>query len=276
MVQQKKFGWLACFFISLSLAFLGQNQVALAKTQTMIPTLFIHGWGSSYHAEEKMAQAAKKAGVTKTIILADVDLNGNVTLKGKIPAQAKAPLVLVNFENNKNVNAKMEAGYLKSVLETLQQKYHFQKMNLVGHSMGNMAILDYLLENAQNKELPQLNKQVALAAFPNGLVGEMPTDVTVAKDGRPDQETSTFTELLALRELYPKGASVLNIYGNLEDGSDSDGPVPVRSAQTLRYLVTPNAKSYEEHQITGKLGQHSKLHNNREVDRLLIKFLWGK
>lgn len=276
MVQQKKFGWLACFFISLSLAFLGQSQVALAKTQTMIPTLFIHGWGSSYHAEEKMAQAAKKAGVTKTIILADVDLNGNVTLKGKIPAQAKAPLVLVNFENNKNVNAKMEAGYLKSVLETLQQKYHFQKMNLVGHSMGNMAILDYLLENAQNKELPQLNKQVALAAFPNGLVKEMPSDVTVAKDGRPDQETSTFTELLPLRELYPKGASVLNIYGNLGDGSDSDGPVPVRSAQTLRYLVTPNAKSYEEHQITGKLGQHSKLHNNREVDRLLIKFLWGK
>nr|WP_277955593.1 alpha/beta hydrolase [Lactobacillus intestinalis] len=32
----------------------------------------------------------------------------------------------------------------------------------------------------------------------------------------------------------------------------------------------------EEHLITGVGAQHSRLHENPEVDKLLIKFLWGK
>ncbi|MFT8845012.1 MAG: alpha/beta hydrolase, partial [Schleiferilactobacillus harbinensis] len=33
------------------------GQVQYARTTT--PTLFLHGWGSSYHAEEHMTNAAK-------------------------------------------------------------------------------------------------------------------------------------------------------------------------------------------------------------------------
>ncbi len=41
-------------------------------------TLFFHGGGSSYRAETGMVNAAKKAGVTNTVIRADVTNNGKL------------------------------------------------------------------------------------------------------------------------------------------------------------------------------------------------------
>ena len=45
---------------------------------------------------------------------------------------------------------------------------------------------------------------------------------------------------------------------------------------TIRDKLRSNgrAKSYREVEIKGKNAQHSKLHENKEVDKLLIDFLW--
>ena len=116
--------------------------------QSTTPTLFFHGYGSSANAERHMTNAAKKAGVTKTVIRANVDRNGAVTLGGDIPKGAINPIVEVNYEDNRNP---IDVGrYAKAVVSKLQEKYGFTKMNMVGHSLGNMSILYYLLEQAQN------------------------------------------------------------------------------------------------------------------------------
>lgn len=262
--------------ISIFLVVLGGTFSAEASKKETIPTFFIHGYGSSYRAEQKMVAAAPKKKVTKTVVLVNVDMNGQAHFKQELPKDAKDPIIEVNFENNKNVNAMMESQYLKSVITLVQTKYDFKKMNIVAHSMGNSAVLFYLRDNAGDKSLPRLNKEVALAAFPNGLVDEMPKDITVEKDGKPSVFAGDFTNFLPLKESYPKNAKVLNIYGDVLDGSQADGYVPVKSAKTLRYLVTPNASSYQELEIKGKNGQHSKLHNNKKVNQALIKFLWNK
>ena len=54
-------------------------QAAKQFVHSNIPTIFVHGWGSSAHAEEKMANAAKRAGVTNTIVRANVSRQGKVT-----------------------------------------------------------------------------------------------------------------------------------------------------------------------------------------------------
>lgn len=78
------------FTISLT-ACTNQNKVDHTKSQTKItstPTLFFHGGGSSYHAEEHMVAAAEKAGVTNSVIRAEVAPNGKVSLSGswkKVP-----------------------------------------------------------------------------------------------------------------------------------------------------------------------------------------------
>lgn len=52
--------------------------------------------------------------------------------------------------------------------------------------------------------------------------------------------------------------------------------VSVASAQTYKYLINNRAKSYREVELHGKNAQHSKLHENKTIDKELIKFLWHK
>jgi len=45
-----------------------------ASIRINTPTLFVHGWGSSYHAEESMVAYAQKHHATNSVIRADVSL----------------------------------------------------------------------------------------------------------------------------------------------------------------------------------------------------------
>ena len=246
--------------------------------QSRTPTLFFHGYGSSANAEKHMVEAARQAGVTQTIITATVDSHAQVTLKGDIPKDAVNPIVMVEFTDNRNANYAQVGEYASAVVRELQARYSFKKMNFVAHSMGNMSILFYLLEHAQNEELPQLQKQVNIANHVNGLEGmDLPANLTIldSKTGEPSAMSDSYQKLLGLREIYPQDqVDVLNIYGDLKN--ESDGSVLNVSSRSLKYLVIDNAKSYQEKRVTGPLAQHSQLHENPEVDRLLIDFLWGK
>ena len=246
--------------------------------QSSTPTLFLHGYGSSANAEKHMAEAARKAGVTQTIITATVDSHAQVTLKGDIPKDAVNPIVMVEFADNRNANYAQDGEYAAAVVRELQARYGFKKMNFVAHSMGNMSILFYLLEHAQNEELPKLQKQVNIANHVNGLEGmDLPANLTIldSNTGEPSAMSDSYQKLLGLREIYPQDqVDVLNIYGDFKN--QSDGSVLNVSSRSLKYLLIDNAKSYQEKRVTGPLAQHSQLHENPEVDRLLIDFLWGK
>ena len=246
--------------------------------QSRTPTLFFHGYGSSANAEKHMVEAARQAGVTQTIITATVDSHAQVSLKGEIPKDAINPIVMVEFEDNRNANYAQDGEYAAAVVRKLQARYGFKKMNFVAHSMGNMSILFYLLEHAQNEELPQLQKQVNIANHVNGLEGmDLPANLTILDNhkGQPSAMSDSYQKLLGLREIYPQDqVDVLNIYGDFKN--QSDGSVLNVSSRSLKYLVIDNAKSYQEKRVTGPLAQHSQLHENPEVDRLLIDFIWRK
>lgn len=245
---------------------------SLTNTKT-IPTFFFHGWGSSANAETQMANAAKKAGASNTIIQADVSKNGTVKLNGTIPKNAKNPIIKVNLEDNQSG----KTLYVKDVITAISNKYHYARINLVSHSMGNLQIANYINENYDNKKLPKINKVVSIAGHYDGYLGEEAGQKAKIKDKKtsePDIYSDGFKQLLPLRKHYPRQIEVLNIYGNKEDGSNSDGSVSVASAQSYKYLINGRAKSYREVEIKGKNAQHSKLHENKEVDKLLIDFLW--
>lgn len=140
-------------------------------------------------------------------------------------------------------------------------------------------IVNYINENFANKKLLIINKVVSIAGHYNGWLGVpegKSAKIADPKTGRPNVFAPSFKQLLGLRKHYPKQIEVLNIYGDKKDGSKSDGAVTVASSQSYRYLINNWAKSYREVEITGKMAQHSKLHENKEVDKLLIKFLWDK
>lgn len=117
------------FTISLT-ACTNQNKVDHTKSQTKItstPTLFFHGGGSSYHAEEHMVAAAEKAGVTNSVIRAEVAPNGKVSLSGSWKKGAKNPIVEVNYENNRELNFSRHGVYATNVVKALQKRYGVKK-----------------------------------------------------------------------------------------------------------------------------------------------------
>ena len=137
--------------------------------QSTTPTLFFHGGGSSYHAEEHMVNAAKKAGVTSTVLRADVTNNGKVTLHGSMHKGAINPIVEVNYDNNRQLDFNKHGEYATNVVKALQKRYRITKINMVGHSLGNISIIYYMLQNGKNQNMPQLQKQVDIAGHFAGL-----------------------------------------------------------------------------------------------------------
>lgn len=263
--------------------FISQNQTQAVKAearktfiQSSRPTIFFHGWGSSSRAERHMANAAKDAGVTKTIIDAKVDKDGRVTLDGTIPKGAINPIVLVNFDNNRGASTRDQGDYAYAVVKALQDNYGITEMNMVGHSYGNMAIVYYMLQHGSDTSLPKLVKQVDIAGHFNGIIGiDEPENISLNDEGKPSSLTESYQELLAVGDHYPQGqVEVLNIYGNTGNGSDER--VTNLSSQSLDYLIKGHVKSYQEKEITGPNGQHSKLHETALVDKPLIDFLWSK
>ena len=144
--------------------------------------------------------------------------------------------------------------------------------------MGNLLVYYYLRNHGADPKLPQIQKLVDIAGHWNGLEVEKGANkVTLnPKTGEPSQQLPEYADLITLRNTFPQQIKVLNIYGNLEDGSNSDGTVPNVSSKSLRWLLNNRAKSYQELEIKGKMGQHSKLHENKQVDRALVKFIWEK
>jgi uncharacterized alpha/beta hydrolase family protein len=277
----RKFRWLILSLLALLLVLVptasGHAQALSKKyVQSTTPTIFFHGFGSSAHAEQYMVDNIMKAGVSKTAIVANVAADGQVTLQGRIPKGAINPLVEVNFENSRNSDYDLQGQWVKNVVVKLQDTYHFKKMNIEAHSMGNMAVMYYLLNNCQNKKLPQLQKQVAMAGTFDGAMGwNEPNNLTVnSKTGKPSAENEAFKKLLPLRTSYPKQVQVLNIYGDIGGGNDSQ--VSNNSCKTLRYLINGRTKSYREVKITGPNAKHELLHHNPQVNKILIQYFWGK
>nr|WP_275590254.1 alpha/beta hydrolase [Mammaliicoccus sp. P-M59] len=246
---------------------------------SQIPTLFLHGYAGSANSEKYMVQQAKKKGVTKEVITAYVSEDGEVRLKGKLKKDATNPIVQIELENNKQGDLDLNAEWFKNVLAKLQSEYGIKKFNFVGHSMGNLSFAKYMLKYGDDETLPQLNKEVNIAGTFNGVLNmnEQVNEISVDRSGKPSRMNPPYPELQQLKDIY-KGQEieVLNIYGDLQDGTNSDGRVSNSSSKSLKYLLGNSPKSYKESKYEGKTAQHSELHENKQVANEIVEFLWGK
>lgn len=256
-----------------------KSHAATNRYKDVQPTLFIHGYRSNYHAEQHMANAAVKAGVTKTIVRAEISKTGSVTLHGKLKASDHHPIVEINYQYSTNPDYYTNAQWAKNVVTKLQKTYNIKNFNFVGHSNGNLIIMYYLRNYANDKKLPKVRKIVDIAGHYNGILrqNDEVNQMKLKSNGRPTYIDSDYRELLKLRSSLPKKQiAFLNIYGDLNNGTHSDGQVSNASTLSLKYLVSGRAKSYQVKKFTGKSAAHSSLHENKNVDKALIKFLWSK
>ena len=90
--------------------------------------------------------------------------------------------------------------------------------------MGNLSFAYFMKLYGQDTQLPQLNK-VNIAGTFNGVLNlnEKVNEISVDKNGKPSKMTENYQQLLGLKNNYKdKQIDVLNIYGDIQDGTHSD------------------------------------------------------
>lgn len=239
------------------------------------PTLYFHGLMGSVKNEKPLVDAAEDKGITNSVIRANVDDAGKVKLIGKLTSKAKNPIIKVNFKNNVQPSFKENGIYASNVVKALQKKYRIRKVNMIGYSLGNMAIIHYVIQNGNKKKMPKLVKMVNLAGhFDGAYFKELPAEFRAPKDlrvdanGKPNKMNGTYQKMLKVRPIFQKyPVTCLNVIGDI--GNGSDGVVEIDSARSLKYLV--GKRNYHELMINA---DHGTIPNSKQVINKALKFLF--
>ncbi|WP_461225855.1 alpha/beta hydrolase [Lacticaseibacillus suihuaensis] len=264
--------------VLLSLGLFGGVRPAEAVPATRAPaTLYLHGHFGGPRSMDYLMHEAEVEDQAHTVITATVSRHGHVTLRGRWPKATRRPLVKIVFKNNRTLRYDRIVNWLHNVLVALQRKYGMQKFNIVAHSLGNAAVLFYELHYGQDRSLPQLQKYAAIAGNFDGIPGrhrgQHPNHLL--PDGRPHWIAPPYQDAINLRHVFPKDqVDILNLYGNLEDGSHSDGKILNASSRSLRFLLGKQARSYREKEFLGWDARHGLLRLNHRVAKTVNRFLW--
>lgn len=273
---------LALIFVTiLSLLGIGVSALSPAVEATpkprTTPTLYLHGYGGGPKSMASLMHQAVIHDHAQTALIARVSPTGHVQLSGNWQAHNRHPLIQVVFTNNHTRDAHLLSRWLEDVLVALQARYQFTQFNVVAHSLGNSAVLAYLLDNSHQSKLPQLAKYVAIAGNFDGIPGQHHHQHpnTILANGRPTWETPAYRDAVQARDqLQLQNTHILNLYGNLGNGSDSDGKILNASSRSLGYLVRGRVASYQEQEFYGKHAQHRQLRLNPSVAKTANNFLW--
>lgn len=285
----KKLWWIVLFF-SLVLGvsyFYGQNNHAFKNvtgqeqsqkdnvTKSSVPTVFIHGYGGTRFSFGGMIRRFDRQTVGVRSVRLTVQEDGTIEKSGVFEKENN-PLIQVLFEDNKS-NEWSQAEWIKNVLVYLKEKYGVEKVNLVGHSMGGVSSLRYLVTYSNQENLPVVSKFVSIGAPFNNFIEDSRTAETIDKEGvLSNQESERYQEFAQKMAQVSITTKILNIGGEIDEQTHGDGSVPIGSVAVIGKLLRTHGVNYQFQYVKGKAANHSGLHENQKVDKMVVQFLWGK
>ncbi|GMC01528.1 alpha/beta fold hydrolase [Enterococcus thailandicus] len=249
------------------------TQTSDASKKSTTPTLFFHGYSGTVNSFKGMLQRLEETQLAKQSLQLTVSPDGTVQATGKLSQQAENPMIQVLFTDNVN-NEWNQTEWIKNCLTYLQTTYGVEKVNVVGHSMGGVSALRYLVTYGQETSLPQVEKFVAIGAPFNDFTDDSAQTLTDERANGPAVTSSRYQDYQQMIDNVPTQTKVLLIAGQLSQTDLSDGTVPLNSALAVFALLTQHGNQVKEKVIEGDNASHSMLHENQEVDQLVQKFIW--
>lgn len=237
-------------------------------------TLFIPGYAGNRFSFGGMLQRFVTGGIANKSLVVMIDRHNHPHVQGQLDPYR--PMVQLVFATPRVAVRQQAAGVL-AVVKYLIAHEHVQTMNLVAHSMGGVVLFQYLTTAAKLVNLPEVRKVVTIGApFNDSEVGQntYPIENHPLTATGPAQTTPVYNYFLRTLQRLPNTISYLNIAGNIGDAAQSDGAVALNSALSLRFLLQPTIDQYQEFVVHGKNARHSRLHENYEVDRQIVQFLY--
>lgn len=239
-----------------------------------IPIIYFHGFrGGDYTTRFMVKQAGIDKGNDK-FLKVTADLLGNFKLEGTWTGD-KQPIVQVVFRQ-RIAGIYAIDYYLSFILPFLSKRYKFKTYTAVAHSLTCPCIIRNEMKNYRKKKFPHPNKTVFIAGPFNGVtyLGDIPNVNSLNDKGRPTMMNPHYLYLLFRRRRFNSNISVLNIYGNVLDDTNTDKFISVVSAKSIRYILAPAAHLYQEVEIRGeKYAEHSIMHDNPFVINIINKFI---
>ena len=234
------------------------------------PTLFIPGHlGTRYSFGHMLWRMQRRYGLSKDVV-AIVAPDGRVRLRGRLNLNHHAA-VQVLF-TDKTVRPAAQLRGLNHVITALQAQQAFSQLNLIGHSMGGVTAVLYLL----SKPAVPVANLVTIAAPMNDLEVAQRSPIlnwSLTRQG-PEHTAPIYQQFQRTIDNLPSDLRWLNIAGDLMLGGRHDGEVAINSSFAVRYLVKDRIKDYTEVVIRGPRAAHSLLHENRLVDHDIVEYLW--
>jgi len=240
------------------------------------PTFYVHGFQGSAKSTNTLIAHAEKTAHAHKVLVATVSTSGNVTLSGQWKKGTRNPIIQVVFKNNL-AQYDQQSTWLAAVITAVKAQQSFKTYNIVAHSAGCVASVNMLM-TTQAKGFPKIHKLVTIAGPFDGVVGEddVANQNSFLSSGQPKYAHAAYELLVAKRTNFPKGVHLLNIVGNLDNGSNEDGFVTNVSARSIKYLLRGRQVHYTEKDFYGKKAQHSQLHENPKVALAVDRYLWHR
>lgn len=277
------------------------QRISLSSSRAAIPTIYLPGSSGSKNTTQPIINYARqhlKESNQETVKIAfdgkvTYPTNWNPTKRATMiqvllpmPQHSKGGKRTVKMPSNNNFqkgqqNFFLPTGQIKGMqrlLANLKSHYRIKEINVVSHSAGGVMFLQTLLAT-KSTIMPQIKHFIPIAGHFNGYIGDnnrgtSPNTNYLTSSGRPKIMTEQYRQLLKQKSNFPKQTKVLNIYGDLGNGSHSDGTVINESSRSLHYLVGMRNTNYHERKFTGSQYRHGKQVGNRQIQKLVFKTLY--
>lgn len=254
-----------------------ENDELLAETfseginKTNVPTLFFHGYLGNGLTFNGMVNRFVRNEIGEESITLTVSATGEVEEEGNWVAEGN-PLIQVVFEDNTNQEWQ-QAEWIQQVLIYLEETYQISAVNLLGHSMGGVSIMRYLTIFGGAGTTVEIQRVVTIGS-PFNDFNEDERDIGQITLTGPVITAPRYAEYADNFENVPRSTAFLTIAGDIDGDNGGDGTVPVASVAAINHLFYQAGVSNQFMKVEGRTSQHTALHENRQVDRLVIDFLW--
>lgn len=252
-----------------------------AQASANTATVFVHGLQGSHHSTDTMiSDLSQRYPGTQLVMTINVQADGTLQVSGHY-RNVKHPLVQVNFLNN-SASTTTNAQWLGKAMKYLRTKAGVTSADFVAHSAGNVAV--YQLLTSHPKTMPTIKKFVILAGPFDGVLSlndqANKVKVNAQNHYKPSIEYPansyypSYQQLVKMSAAFPKNIKVLNVYGNVGDGSNSDTLVSNASALSVNYLLKNQNTPVQNRCYRSAKATHSGLHRSKTVDNWIASFLW--
>ena len=251
---------------------LTQKKDDTAFKKSTVPTVFIHGYGGTINSFGGMIQRLSSERKTTKEMLITVQSDGSLKVDGDLSKKKDNPSIQDLFTANKDTEWN-QTEWIYTVLKYLKQQ-GVEQVNLVGHSMGGVSSLRYLTTYGQPNDASTINKFISIGAPFNDFTESSESIDDVLRNG-PSVKAGRYIDYQNGIANVPNKLPILLLAGKINQETVTDGTVPLNSALATFSLLKDHGNPIKYQIFTGPNAQHSQLHENLNVDKTVVDFLWN-